>query len=304
MSDGSRIEWLARPGTRPASWNPIRARNVATGGIGHWCAHVSPGCANCYAERMQPRFGNPIRYAAQDQAKVEMFLDQDVLNAPLRWRRSRTVFVCSMTDLFGVWVSDDWLDHIFAIMAALPQHTFIVLTKRPGRMQAYLARHDIGLRWACHFGQPKVSPEIAVEWSNNGLPNVWLGVSVEDQERADTRIPILLDTPAAVRFVSAEPLLGSVDLRPFLFSTGAPFAGYTVGYTTELGMLHWVIVGGESGPGARWCDVAWIRGIVDQCRTAGVPAFVKQIGSRPGHGDRKGADPSEWPAAIRVREWP
>src|SRR3990167_1499279 len=122
------IEWT------DATWNPIRARNKDTDGVGHFCEHVSEGCRNCYAERMQPRFGNPIRYAAQDREKVELFLDEEVLTAPLRWRKPRMIFVCSMTDLFADFVPDDWIDRVFDVMLQT-DHKYQVLTKRAERMR-------------------------------------------------------------------------------------------------------------------------------------------------------------------------
>lgn len=186
------IEWTHRPGTRGESWNPIRARNLATSGVGHFCEHVSEGCRNCYAERMQAhRFKNPIRYAAQDRGKVEIFLDEKVLTKPLRWPKPRTVFVSSMTDLFGEWVPEPWIDRIFAVMALCSRHTFIVLTKRPERMREYMA----GIR-----GWP--------------LPNLWLGVSVEHRA-ARGRIDVLRATPCAIRFLSLEPLLEQLGVLDF-----------------------------------------------------------------------------------------
>jgi len=202
------------------------------------------------------------------------------LSQPLRWKKPRRVFVDSMSDLFHPDVPVGFLDRVFAVMADTPRHTFQILTKRPARMKRYLA-----------YDQPP--------------KNVWLGTSVEDQTTADERIPHLVQTPAAVRFLSCEPLLGTVDV------TGGPW-------------LDWVIVGGESGPRARPCNVEWIREIVRQCREAGVPCFVKQLGAKPYDlaGDSlcddgsvpvgayldlhscKGGDMSEWPEDLRVREYP
>ena len=229
---GTKIEWTDE------SWNPIRARNLETGRAGHFCVHKSPGCANCYAETMQARlFGNPIRYAAQDAEKVEIFIHQHALDQPSRWRRPRRIFVCSMTDLFYEGHNGGMIAAVFAMMETAHWHTFQVLTKRPERMRQWLRD----------------------EWySGKVLPNVWLGVSVEDQAHADERISILRDTPAAVRFVSAEPLLGPINL--------------------ERGGLDWVIVGGESGAGARPMNRHWAAEIRDQCQTAGVPFFFKQWG--------------------------
>jgi hypothetical protein len=160
----------------------------------------------------------------------------------------------------------------------------------------------------------------AVRWAREGLPNVWLGVSVENQHFADERIPLLLQTPAAVRFISAEPLLQGIDISRYLMATcdhGEEFCE-DVGCDGEPAPLHWVIVGGESGPGARPFDLAWGRSIVQQCKAAGVACFVKQLGAVPMYlrwedkammpvdrvRDRKGGDPAEWPDDLRVRQFP
>jgi protein gp37 len=227
---------------------------------------------------------------------------------PLHWKKPRRVFVNSMSDLFHETVPDEFIDRVLAVMALCSQHTFQVLTKRAERMCRYMAPMD---RYFGDGGPACVMTEIvrAFEESTGRrflyphadkvakpLSNVWLGVSCEDQQRADERIPWLLKTPAAVRFVSAEPLLETVEL--------------------DLSGVHWVIVGGESGHRARPCNAAWIRDIILQCRSAGVACFVKQLGSepRPSHApsdvavrflkDKKGGDPAEWPADLRVREFP
>lgn len=315
MADRSSIEWT------DATWNPIR------GVKGKWsCVKVSPGCQNCYAEVQNVRFKGPHYTAGAD----ELRLDERILMEPLRWKKPRRVFVCSMTDLFEGRVRQEWVARIFAVMALAGQHTFQVLTKRPAPMREFLTwigRSFDRLKDACPPGWAMQFHGLPlVRWP---LTNVWLGVSVEDQERADERIPLLLQTPAGVRFVSAEPLLGPVDLHRGGFSL-------VEAVTSPAGRrypgLDWVIVGGESGPGARPCDLAWIRSIRDQCREASVPVFVKQIGpwwfeSRPltneeerqriaiGAGpevavrmrrmiDRKGGNPSEWPKDLRVRQFP
>jgi protein gp37 len=227
MADRSKIEWT------DSTWNPIRARNRETGKVGHFCEHASDGCRNCYAERLQPRFGNPIRYAHQDRAKVEIYLDEEALLQPLRWKKPRMIFPCSMTDLFGEWVPDEWLDKIFAITALCPQHIFQVLTKRSARMRAYMtgerdrriARSCVDLlierkvapdnKWPVEsIGDVDLPDDIKIRtWP---LPNVWLGISAEDQKTADLRVPDMLATPAAIRWVSAEPLLSGVDFEPWL----------------------------------------------------------------------------------------
>ena len=288
----TKIEWVIGPdGSRGHTINPIRFRNLETGKIGHHCQKISPGCANCYASTMQKPYLSGLEYIATNRDKGEMFLDEKALDQVMRRKKPTGYFWCDMTDLFGEWVPDEWIERCFTVMGLTPQHRHFVLTKRSDRMRD----------WAlCDYAFSPYRP----------LRNVWLGVSVEDQQRADERIPHLLATPAAVRFLSVEPLLGPVDLK---------FVG-----------ADWVIVGGESGPGARPCSMEWIRSIVQQCELASVPCFVKQVGARPQRlmginaalelerfagrsiyrpepmklEDRKGGDPDEWPADLRVREMP
>jgi len=230
----TKIEWTEE------TWNPV------TG-----CTKVSAGCQNCYAERMAKRLAGRYGYPADDPFRVT--LQEDQLSKPLSWRKPRMVFVCSMGDLFHPDVPDEYITQIFDVMAKARwyRQTFQVLTKRPERMREHLlARKALT------------------------APNVWLGVTAENQETADQRIPILLQTPAAVRFVSCEPLLGSLDLAEgghgWLFVTDL-----TDGRRTHL---DWVIVGGESGPKARPAHPDWFRSIRDQCQSAGVPFFFKQWG--------------------------
>jgi protein gp37 len=208
------------------------------------------------------------------------------MDAPLRWRKPRRVFVNSMSDLFHEGVPDAVLDRIFAVMALCPQHTFQVLTKRAERMSLWacgnaVERVQLALKALAYSGKlgerGKRGPLPQVPgWP---LPNVWLGVSVEDQERADERIPHLLRVPAAVRFLSCEPLLEAVDLHAARY---AHPDGSTIGAVTSWdGGVDWVIVGGESGPGARPFDLAWARSLVAQCKATRVACFVKQLGANP-----------------------
>lgn len=324
MSDNTSIEWT------DATWNPVRARYATTDEVGEvlktgWhCERVSPGCQNCYAETInEKRFGTGLPYNRKSREQVEVYLDEKTLTQPLHWRRPRKIFVCSMTDLFGEWVPDEMIDRVFAVMALSPQHTYQVLTKRPDAMRGYLDDPDAvsnveaaadaiaGEKGWCHSG----------DWSWP-LQNVWLGTSAEDQERADQRIPELLDTPAAVRFISAEPLLGPLQLEEYLHDSDCwarfrdPPAGLCICNEPREEHISWVIVGGESGPGARPCDVEWIRDIVRQCHAAEVAVFVKQLGAnvvddvvagtdfRLALRDRKGGDPAEWPEDLKVREFP
>ena len=287
MSEKSNIEWT------DATWTTI------TG-----CARVSPGCANCYAERMtatrlreQPKYKGlaVITPAGEQHWTGEIRLHESELATPLSWLKPRMVFVNSMSDTFHNDVPKYFLDRLFSFMARCSQHTFQVLTKRAERMRDYMQSNLVAPPpnvWLC--GAPP--------------PNVWLGVSVEDQKRADQRIPLLLQTPASVRFLSVEPLLSPIELNvPAYVESGT--WGMTVGPKCGLtarpwspATVDWVIVGGESGPGARPCKVEWIRSVVQQCKAANVPCFVKQLGSALRRG--KGGDMNEWPEDLRVREFP
>lgn len=323
----SAIEWTDE------TWNPT------TG-----CSIVSPGCHRCYAMRMARRHdGRGIGYDGTTkqtrngpQWTGQVNLLPERLEIPLRWRKPRRVFVDSMSDLFHEDVPDEYIADVFMVMALSPTHTFQVLTKRPARMAAWLQEHTSEDGKLTGY----VRPEDGSDWIASAtfpmpLPNVWLGTSVEDQQRADERIPHLLRCPAAVRFLSCEPLLSSVDLRlghellTDIMDAGDrderhrgmyPFPNLEREHRTlRLDDIHWVIVGGESGPGARPMDIAWARSIVEECREAAVACFVKQLGSyaildprydRTISGwtrklrDPKGGDPSEWPADLRVREFP
>lgn len=306
--DRTKIEWA------DASWNPIRARNRDTGKVGWFCTHASPGCGDhtgggCYAEAINRRLGTGVDYRAQDLAKVEIFLDEKMLKQPLRWRRPRRIFVGSMTDLFGEFVPDAMIDCIYAVMAMCPQHTFLLLTKRAGRMRDYITALGAS-DWYGRLGDARKYSLAAImgRYPDWPLPNVWLGVSVEDQRRADERIPELLATPAAVRWISAEPLLGPIELdqlRDVLDGLTGNFA-----YGPDWNHLDWVVCGGEGGPHARPFNVEWARSIIGQCKASATACFVKQLGASPyGSGfidlsDRKGGDISEWPEDLRVREYP
>jgi protein gp37 len=210
----------------------------------------------------------------------------DTLNEPLRWRKPRRVFVCSMSDLFHPQVGEDFIAAVFGVMALASQHQFQVLTKRPARMGELLSRDDFLQLAAEHVeitaGQHGWDDVMAARWP---LPNVWVGVSAEDQQRADQRIPYLLDTPAVVRFVSAEPLLGPVNLS-----------------AVPIAQLDWLIVGGESGPGARPMHPQWARDLRDQAISAGVAFFFKQWGASGGHGGREldGDTWNQWPDTAEV----
>lgn len=312
MSDGSKIEWT------DATWNPIRARHkgrpVAVGKltreIGWHCEHVSEACRNCYAERINRRLGTGLDFKPGHRKDIEIFLDENTLLQPLKWRKPRMIFPCSMTDLFGDWVSDEMLDRIFAVMALTPQHTYQVLTKRPERMRATILRlgksieplelQARSLGWTLRFeGRGLVC------WP---LPNVWLIVSIGDQSDADKFVPILLETPAAVRGVSYEPALGPVDLQAVdgealdPDAAGIKINALTGGCKSEMPWhLDWVICGGESGPDARPMHPDWARSVRDQCAAASVPFFFKQWGEWARHKVRPGGDLGGDVRAGRVR---
>lgn len=258
------IEWTDQ------TWNPV------TG-----CDKVSPGCDHCYAEGIAHRFaGTP-----QFPNGFGVTLRPERLDEPLHWRKPRRVFVNSMSDLFHADIPDEFIAKVFVTMARAPRHTFQILTKRPGRMRSLLADDPQKLLEAL-ADEEMAAALYDAPWP---LPNVWLGVSAEDQKWADIRIPVLLDTPAAVRFVSAEPLLGPIDLHGPLDASGHHRPRLTYWLTGEPGWdndgylkigpkLDWVIVGGESGRGARPMHPDWARGLRDQCVGADVPFLFKQWG--------------------------
>jgi protein gp37 len=250
MGELTGIEWTKR------SWNPWQG-----------CAHVSPGCDNCYMFSEKKRYGqNPDIVVRSSPA---------TFNAPYKWDREAArageldkVFTCSWSDFFHV-TADPWRDEAWNIIESTPNLVYQVLTKRHARIKNHLP-----LTWG------------------KGWPNVWLGVSGENQEWASRRLDSLQGIPAAVRFLSYEPALGPLDIYEWL----------------EAGFLDWVIIGGESGPGARPFHMEWAADVVQQCRAAGVACFVKQMGSvwakehKALH--KKGGDMQEWPEALRVREFP
>jgi protein gp37 len=289
VGDKTGIEWT------DATWNPT------TG-----CDKVSPGCDKCYALTQAKRLkamGSAHYQTDGDPATsgpgFGIAYHPDALDKPLRWTRPRRIFVNSMSDLFHAGVPREFQAEVFAVMALAWQHTFQVLTKRPGVMRSVLSSSDfLGL----------VSDAVVRRGGRSliwPLPNVWVGTSVEDQKRADLRIPALLGTPAAVRFLSMEPLLGPVDLVGD-WSAGCEHVGPAVTHkgtqsVLEPGLieydcehqtgLDWVIVGGESGPGSRPMHPGWVRSLRDQCVSAGVPFHFKQWGNfapvdgDPAHGD-------------------
>jgi len=354
MSTTTSIAWTDK------TWNPTLG-----------CSRVSAGCENCYAERVAHRGMTPAHQGLTVAGKKgprwngTLRLMHDRLGDPLKWRKPCRVFVNSMSDLFHPEVPFEFIAKVWAVMLITSLHetrgghTYQILTKRPQRMLEVLrdARFaemvaraggrmmEDGDGWSdalCHH----------IETHGPVHSLIWLGVSAENQETADERIPLLLRCPAAVHWVSAEPLLGPINLAPWIpdppgFDPFAETGGgkfdprsldslmshLTAGPVEATGIVghklvvKWIVVGGESGPGARPCNVEWIRDIVAQCKEAGVPAFVKQLGATyidalNGIGgfsarapadlgvsirnlkDRKGGDMSEWPEDLRVREFP
>lgn len=308
MAETTGIAWT------DSTWNPIYAIDRQTGKRGWFCVHASDGCKSCYAEVLNGRLGNGVPYVAQAEPSVSMQLSihgQTDIEWPVRTRRPRRIFVCSMTDLFGEFVPDEFIAAVFRTMEQATHHTFQVCTKRAARMRRWVKAH-----------QPEP------------LPNVWLGVTAEDQRNADERIPLLLETPAAIRWVSYEPALGPVDftrierrgrfidaLSGDMWAWAGQWAQARLRevYAAAPSALDWIVVGGESGPDARPFHIEWAAETVRQCKAAGVACFVKQIGARPSvfdpnpmnperaewkPRDSHGSDMEEWPEDIRVRSYP
>lgn len=321
MGDKSKISWT------DATWNPV---------VG--CSPVSPGCANCYAAEVAASLER--RGVAQYQGTTKTILApgatsqrgaihkwtgkinpvEHKLREPLRWKKPRRIFVNSMSDLFHKRISDDELDRIFAVMLLAERHTFQVLTKRAERMARYweypVTRMALVCARAAEIRERSYSPEEFAAIRLRPLPNVWLGVSVEDAdpERLE-RVRQLLSIPWGVKFLSIEPLLGEMTTLPLIWrkcdhegcSRPGEYFGWNIygkGFDTsttycptckyamrEIGEIDWVIVGGESGNRFQECDVAWINSIARQCQSAGVPVWVKQdCGRKP---EQQGRIPEE-----------
>lgn len=275
------IEWADK------TWSPI------TG-----CTPISEGCANCYAKRMaETRLRGRCGYP-EDEPFRPGVVHYNQWEKPLRWKNPRKVFVCSMGDLFHDSVIEPAIDKVLAIVASAPQHTFMLLTKRPERMRSYLTdghNRKFAVAKLAFTGMHQVKPMKAFRgMGENPLPNLWLGVTAENQARADERIPVLLQIPAAKRFVSIEPMLAPVDLTKMPNGTFPPYNSlrkWTDGKRTTG--LDWVICGGETGPGARPMNPDWARSVRDQCQVAEVPFFFK----KPSGGGQP-------PADLMVREVP
>lgn len=296
------IEWTEQ------TWNPT------TG-----CDRISPGCTNCYALTMAKRLKGmgQAKYQNDGHPRTSgpgfgLTVHPDVLTEPLRWRKPRKVFVNSMSDLFHARVPREFLARVFAVMAATPQHTYQILTKRPERAARILTDlctcgrgHPPGehfrseMEWAATSHSPTYVPGLEpgiYHRSGSPLPNVWIGTSIES-DAYTRRANALRETPAAVRFISAEPLLGPLE-------------------SLSLRDIDWLILGGESGPGARPLEPWWITDLIHQAQQAGTAPFVKQLGSVwardttvsgktvAAWGDTKGGNPTYWPAYLNVRQYP
>jgi protein gp37 len=241
----TKIEWVQNPdGTKGETWNPI------TG-----CSKISTGCRNCYAERIAKRLAGHYGYPEQPH-HFDVTLHPDKYNQPEHWKKPRMIFVCSMGDLFHENIPAEYIINIFEMMAFCKQHTFQVLTKRPKRMFDVL----YGKEGNYFLG------------GGDYFDNIWLGVTAENQEAADERIPWLLKMPAAVKFVSVEPMLEAIDIRQYLSQW------HFIGTRAKPFRLDWVICGGETGHGAREMKAEWAMDLLEQCKDADVPFFFKKAG--------------------------
>ncbi len=301
----TKIEYLDK------SWNPT-----------HGCTPIAAGCKNCWAKRMANRQRGRNGYPADDPFGVTCRPDR--LDQPLRWKKPRRIGVSFMGDLFHDDVPDDFIERVWKTMywcqpqtgSTRPSHTFLVLTKRPAR--------------ACEFTQQRRA-QYHGDYIN-AYRNIHVGFSASTQADLNAGIKHLMQAPAAVRFLSLEPLVGPIDLTRVSITLRGPAVvsgtvlGTNGGSFSPCGAsgrgLDWVVVGGESGPGARPCDLQWIEDIVGQCKAAQVACFVKQLGAKPCRGlslipgkrpvanewchfrSKKGVDPGEWPESLRVRELP
>ncbi len=236
----TKIEWAEK------SWNPV------TG-----CSPVSEGCLNCYAARFAKRLAGRYGYPKDDPFQVTVHHER--FEEPLHWKKPSRIFVCSMGDLFHNEVPSQFVEDTFEVMSQCSQHTFVVLTKRPQNIQAKLYE--------------QIGTSARLLGGGDFLPNVWFGVTAENEARADERIPLLLRIPAVVRFVSLEPMLGPVTFR---WAQWCAVRDHN--HLDGLRMLDWVICGGETGPDVRWMDLEWARRIRDECREVGVPFFFKKAG--------------------------
>ncbi len=286
------------------------------------CSRISSGCQKCYAATAaaSPRLQQFPQYQAVSKWDGTVQFVESQLLKPLSWRKPKRIFVCSMADLFHANVLDEWIHQVMAVVALSPQHTFQILTKRPERMKEYFSQPNLWVKW---YEAASVNLWDAVSDKFGGLinlqqyftlqpfplPNLWLGTSTENQQMADKRIPILLQIPAAIRFLSCEPLLEEIDFR----QAGAIQRLISDDYEWELVNedIQWIVVGGESGPQSRPCHIEWIESIVQQCQQSQTPVFVKQLGANAYYQgqqfktrDKKGVEIKEFPLQLQLQEFP
>lgn len=314
-------------GATKISWTD-RTANPLVG-----CSKISAGCVHCYAAtaastgrlRQFPQYQG---IAKNGHWTGEVRFVPEVLEQIRKLKKPQRIFMASMSDPFHPKVEDEWLDQIFATIALCPHLTFQMLTKRPEQMLEYLRsakqrirRTAVDVGRGNNLSTTEVYETCQFDWP---LPNVWLGVSVENQQAADERIPLLLQTPAVVRFLSCEPLLEPINLsriggdyfgwnridalKGLFYRRTRPTDNGSEWETEAVAQVNWSIVGGESGKNPRACHIDWIRSIVQQCKAAGVPVFCKQVGSVLAKelcsSDHKGGQMQDWPLDIQVRELP
>ena len=290
----TKIEWA------DATWNPI------TG-----CTQISEGCDHCYAKRMATRLAGRYGYPKDDPFRVTFHPEK--LKEPTTWRKPLRIFVCSMADLFHEDVAYEWISAVMLVASICSHHTFMILTKRPGKMKAYFDSNPFGYTQGAALAEfckylPTISPggrrnRINGDGTINGngnnewpLPNVIGMVTAENQQLADERIPDLLSSPFAMRGVSIEPMLGPVDLYKYLAHKHicrCPECYHRAFKTQPAYTVDWVICGGETGPGARPMELSWARDLRDQCKAAGVPFFFKKVGGK-----------RETPEDLNIKEFP
>lgn len=270
----SKIQWTGRTS------NPYHLIREDGSHGGHWCRKISPGCASCYAEAQNQKpffpWASQLKYAGK--MPENMILDETEL---ITWLspKKETIFVNSMTDTFLEEIPYEWLDKVFDFMLRSPHKTFQILTKRPDIAKGYFVNRQL-----------------------QHIPNhIWIGVTAEDQQRFNERVPELLKIPAAIRFLSCEPLLEHIDFTPVFDNL--------IGFSRQI---SWIILGGESGSNARVCKLEWLRSLLYQCQYYNIFPFVKQLGSnclddygeRFKTSDRKNGKIEEFPRDLQVREMP
>lgn len=255
------------------SWNPVKLKGIS----GYHCTKISPGCLNCWSEVLNMRFGNKIPY---DNRPVEYEIDQKVLEKPLHWKKPCKIFVGDMLDLFHEQIPFEFIEKVFDMIDSVRQHTYLILTKRPARVIEFFKNSPHTYYIGEGICTGKECP----------IGHVWLGVSVENQKTTDERIPLLLQIPATHRFINFEPLLSDIDL---VVDVKFPYAKEKI---------DWVIIGCESlgSRTGRPCELEWVKSIVQQCRTAGVPVFIKQLNIK----GKLVKNLTKFPIDLQLREWP